>query len=196
MNQQVSSHTNDYDSNPNDQHTKPKLSISVSTLVGILPVSKFPSRFNVASTAILPMEAGMGPDILFKERSRSKCIKDVMFDKDVGMDPVSLLSARFSTVKRVMKGLSECKASESNIRRIRVKDIVKKVKDYLKTYSSAGMDTSREQHQTYSSQRHRQGSQRLLEDILVRWDGYQLVCRRNALRWEPQYRLKARQKVI
>nr|GEV75374.1 hypothetical protein [Tanacetum cinerariifolium] len=41
-----------------------------------------------------------------------------------------------------MKGLSECKASESNIRRIRVKDIVKKVKDYFKTYSSAGMDIS------------------------------------------------------
>nr|GEX42307.1 hypothetical protein [Tanacetum cinerariifolium] len=41
---------------------------------------------------------------------------------------------------RGMKGLSECKASESNIRRIRVKDIVKKVKDYLKTYSPAGID--------------------------------------------------------
>ncbi|GJU07522.1 hypothetical protein Tco_1123952 [Tanacetum coccineum] len=28
--------------------------------------------------------------------------------------------------------------------------------------------------QTYSSQRHRQGSRRLLEDMLVSWDGYQL----------------------
>ncbi|GJX13264.1 hypothetical protein Tco_0205022 [Tanacetum coccineum] len=42
----------------------------------------------------------------------------------------------------VMKGLFECKASESNIRRIRVKDIIKEVEDYLKTYSSAGMDIS------------------------------------------------------
>ncbi|GJS67192.1 retrotransposon protein, putative, ty1-copia subclass [Tanacetum coccineum] len=42
----------------------------------------------------------------------------------------------------VMKGLSECKASESNVRRIQVKDIVKEVEDYLKTYSSAGMDIS------------------------------------------------------
>ncbi|GKD52359.1 hypothetical protein Tco_1281335 [Tanacetum coccineum] len=42
----------------------------------------------------------------------------------------------------VMKGLSECKASESNIIRIRVKDIVKKVEDYLKTYLSVGMDIS------------------------------------------------------
>ncbi|GJY89987.1 hypothetical protein Tco_0505183 [Tanacetum coccineum] len=39
-----------------------------------------------------------------------------------------------------MKGLSECKASESNVKRIQVKDIVKEVEDYLKTYSSAGMD--------------------------------------------------------
>ncbi|GKF76240.1 hypothetical protein Tco_0225684, partial [Tanacetum coccineum] len=42
----------------------------------------------------------------------------------------------------VMKGLSECKASESNVRRIQVKDIVKEVEDHLKTYSSAGMDIS------------------------------------------------------
>ncbi|GJV86991.1 hypothetical protein Tco_1530929 [Tanacetum coccineum] len=42
----------------------------------------------------------------------------------------------------VMKGLSECEASESNVRRIQVKDIVKEVEDYLKTYSSAGMDIS------------------------------------------------------
>nr|GEV90638.1 retrovirus-related Pol polyprotein from transposon TNT 1-94 [Tanacetum cinerariifolium] len=47
-------------------------------------------------------------------------------------------------IEKVMKGLSECKASESNIRRIRVKDIVKEVEDYLKTYSSAGMDISDE----------------------------------------------------
>nr|GEX56894.1 notchless protein homolog [Tanacetum cinerariifolium] len=33
----------------------------------------------------------------------------------------------------------------------------------------------REQRQTYLSQRHRQGSRRLLEDILVSWDGYQLT---------------------
>nr|GEV43323.1 hypothetical protein [Tanacetum cinerariifolium] len=40
----------------------------------------------------------------------------------------------------------------------------------------------REQHHTYSNQRHRQRSRRLLEYILVSWDGYQLVCRRNTLR--------------
>ncbi|GJY77521.1 aldehyde dehydrogenase family 2 member C4-like protein [Tanacetum coccineum] len=42
----------------------------------------------------------------------------------------------------VMKGISECKASEGNVRRIQVKGIVKEVKDYLKTYSSAEMDIS------------------------------------------------------
>nr|GEV61272.1 hypothetical protein [Tanacetum cinerariifolium] len=44
-----------------------------------------------------------------------------------------------------MKGLSECKASESNITHIRVKDIVKEVEYYLKTYSSTGMDSNEEQ---------------------------------------------------
>ncbi|GKC08439.1 hypothetical protein Tco_1000049 [Tanacetum coccineum] len=41
-----------------------------------------------------------------------------------------------------IEGLAECKASASNLRRIQVNDIVKQVKDYLKTYSSAGMDIS------------------------------------------------------
>ncbi|GJS41670.1 hypothetical protein Tco_0566713 [Tanacetum coccineum] len=39
-------------------------------------------------------------------------------------------------------GLGECKASTSNLRRIQVKDIIKNVKDYLKTCSLAGMDIS------------------------------------------------------
>ncbi|GKA78808.1 hypothetical protein Tco_0785345 [Tanacetum coccineum] len=41
-----------------------------------------------------------------------------------------------------IEGLAECKASASNLRRIQVKYIVKEVEDYLKTYSSAGMDIS------------------------------------------------------
>nr|GEW98521.1 protein heat intolerant 4 [Tanacetum cinerariifolium] len=40
------------------------------------------------------------------------------------------------------EGLAECKASTSNLRRIQVRDIIKEVKDYLKTYSSAMMDIS------------------------------------------------------
>ncbi|GJX47299.1 G-type lectin S-receptor-like serine/threonine-protein kinase [Tanacetum coccineum] len=41
-----------------------------------------------------------------------------------------------------IEGLAECKASASNLSRIQVKDIVKEIEDYLKTYSSAGMDIS------------------------------------------------------
>ncbi|GKF18670.1 hypothetical protein Tco_0063588, partial [Tanacetum coccineum] len=39
-----------------------------------------------------------------------------------------------------IEGLAECKASASNLGRIQVKDIIKEVEDYLKTYSSAGID--------------------------------------------------------
>ncbi|GJS90362.1 hypothetical protein Tco_0772998 [Tanacetum coccineum] len=40
------------------------------------------------------------------------------------------------------EGLVEWKASMSNLGHIQVKDIVKEVEDYLKTYSSVGMDIS------------------------------------------------------
>ncbi|GJZ99221.1 hypothetical protein Tco_0671772 [Tanacetum coccineum] len=43
---------------------------------------------------------------------------------------------------RGTKGLAECQTSASNIRRIQVKDIVKEVEDYLKTYSLAWLDIS------------------------------------------------------
>ncbi|GJU64503.1 hypothetical protein Tco_1246338 [Tanacetum coccineum] len=39
-----------------------------------------------------------------------------------------------------IKGLAEYNASASNLRRIQVKEIVKEVEDYLKTYSSTGID--------------------------------------------------------
>ncbi|GKC96507.1 hypothetical protein Tco_1161949 [Tanacetum coccineum] len=60
-----------------------------------------------------------------------------------------------------MKGLSECKASESNIRRIQVKDIIKEVEDYLKIYSSAGMDTTEVQAELDYSLKNRQETQYL-----------------------------------
>ncbi|GKD90462.1 hypothetical protein Tco_1365969, partial [Tanacetum coccineum] len=40
----------------------------------------------------------------------------------------------------MIKGLADSKASASNLRDIQVKDIVKEVEDYLKTYSPAKMD--------------------------------------------------------
>ncbi|GJU16882.1 hypothetical protein Tco_1144848 [Tanacetum coccineum] len=48
----------------------------------------------------------------------------------------------FDLAKICIKGLAECKASASNLRRIQVKDIFKDVEDYLKTYSSGGMNIS------------------------------------------------------
>nr|GEU48869.1 hypothetical protein [Tanacetum cinerariifolium] len=69
---------------------------------------------------------------------------------EIRLSIVDSLSARLSGIEdllsvkhqQAVKGLTECKASESNISRIQVKDIVKELKDYLKTYSSAGMDIS------------------------------------------------------
>nr|GEU57991.1 putative reverse transcriptase domain-containing protein [Tanacetum cinerariifolium] len=64
-------------------------------------------------------------------------VEDPLSTRLIGIeDP---LSAKH---QRTVKGLAECKASASNIRRIQVKDIVKEVEDYLKTYSSAEMDIS------------------------------------------------------
>ncbi|GJV11644.1 hypothetical protein Tco_1353185 [Tanacetum coccineum] len=62
--------------------------------------------------------------------------------KNIGMLPASNLITFEYWDSEVMNGLSECKASESNVIRIQVKDIVKEVEDHLKTYSSARMDIS------------------------------------------------------
>ncbi|GKF43946.1 hypothetical protein Tco_0130498 [Tanacetum coccineum] len=62
---------------------------------------------------------------------------DVVFQRESeSMNYV--IEARDDSVPKVMKGLSECEASESNVRRIQVKDIVKEVEDHLKTYSQLG----------------------------------------------------------
>ncbi|GKB45475.1 hypothetical protein Tco_0896228, partial [Tanacetum coccineum] len=45
-------------------------------------------------------------------------------------------------VSACIEGLTECKASASNLRRIQVKNIVREVEDYMKTYTLAGMDIS------------------------------------------------------
>ncbi|GJV98263.1 hypothetical protein Tco_1553515 [Tanacetum coccineum] len=79
---------------------------------------------------------GMGQHLLSVEDPLSTKLRGIE-------DP---LSAKHS---RAVKGLSECKASKSNIRRIQVKDIVKEVEDYLKIYSSAGMDISCKEDTAY-----------------------------------------------
>ncbi|GJU61516.1 hypothetical protein Tco_1243351, partial [Tanacetum coccineum] len=65
---------------------------------------------------------------------------------------------------------------------IESKEDVTKAREIVKD-NLDGMGQHIGQLQTYSSQRHRQGSRRLLEDILVSWDGYQLVGNSNILSW-------------
>ncbi|GJU12033.1 hypothetical protein Tco_1134429 [Tanacetum coccineum] len=57
---------------------------------------------------------------------------------------------------------------------IEARDDAAQARDIVKD-NLDGLGQHIKQHQTYSSQRHRQGSRRLLEDILISWDGYQLA---------------------
>ncbi|GJV22917.1 retrovirus-related pol polyprotein from transposon TNT 1-94, partial [Tanacetum coccineum] len=90
-----------------------------------------------------------------KKRKRIKFIKEMFVTKDVRVDgmnknlipppgvvPIEGLVIKEPKDSKVMKGLFKCEASKSNVRRIQVKDIVKEVEDYLKTYSSAKIDIS------------------------------------------------------
>ncbi|GJW02183.1 hypothetical protein Tco_1561039, partial [Tanacetum coccineum] len=87
-----------------------------------------------------------------KRKRSSEILQEVFVKENVVVDgmhrniiPPPGVEGRKGLVIRelkVMKGLSECEASESNVKRIQVKDIVKEVEDYLKTYLSAGMDIS------------------------------------------------------
>nr|GEW01286.1 integrase, catalytic region, zinc finger, CCHC-type, peptidase aspartic, catalytic [Tanacetum cinerariifolium] len=84
-------------------------------------------------------------EIFFMNRNTNICFQR---ENEFHLTPTTKLIRLQNQIKvdskdsEVMKGLFECKASESNVRRIQVKDIIKEVKDYLKTYSSAGMDIS------------------------------------------------------
>ncbi|GKB62053.1 hypothetical protein Tco_0918239 [Tanacetum coccineum] len=117
-----------------------------------------------------PALATFGMTAKEKKRKRTQFLKEAFVTKDIRVDgmnrnlipPPRVVSIKGLIInepesgiffmnrntniafqrEKVMKGLSECKASESNIIRIRVKDIVKEVEDYLKTYSSVGMDIS------------------------------------------------------
>nr|GEV70664.1 copia protein [Tanacetum cinerariifolium] len=96
-----------------------------------------------------------------KKRKRAEFVKEVFVTKDVRVDgkgenlitPPGVIPIQglviskpelgiFFMNRNTNIGLSECKALESNVRRMLVKDIVKEVEDHLKTYSSAGMDIS------------------------------------------------------
>ncbi|GJZ94484.1 hypothetical protein Tco_0666687 [Tanacetum coccineum] len=84
-----------------------------------------------------PLElAHFGKPVEDKKRKRTEMLVEVFVKENIVVDGMK----RNLAPPPGVEGLSECKASESNIRRIQVKDIIKEVEDYLKTYSSAGMD--------------------------------------------------------
>nr|GEU49009.1 hypothetical protein [Tanacetum cinerariifolium] len=81
------------------------------------------------------------------KKRASKILEEVFVKKDIRVDEMQrnlIPPPRVEGSKRLVsadiEGLAECKSSMSNLRRIQVKDIIKEVEDYLKTYSSAGMD--------------------------------------------------------
>nr|GEU70633.1 hypothetical protein [Tanacetum cinerariifolium] len=87
-----------------------------------------------ASMVIRELEAGMflyngNFDLVFqRKKARPNFVKAREIDEK-NLDD-----------RRAMKGLAKCIASARNLRRIQVREIVKEVDDYLKTYSSVGMD--------------------------------------------------------
>ncbi|GJV00104.1 hypothetical protein Tco_1329374 [Tanacetum coccineum] len=82
------------------------------------------------------------------------------------------------TESKLVLGLAECKAS-AGMKTTELQSINGAIK---------GLADARPQQapHTYLSQRHRQGSQRLLEDILVSWDGYQLAGQVNKALWQDK----------
>ncbi|GKC16157.1 hypothetical protein Tco_1012939 [Tanacetum coccineum] len=78
-------------------------------------------------------------ELTVKDRNDVTEAKKVVKDNLDGFGQHILVGCKASASGEV---LAECKASASNLRRIQVKDIIKEVEDYLKTYSSAGMDIS------------------------------------------------------
>ncbi|GJW06726.1 F-box associated domain containing protein [Tanacetum coccineum] len=124
---------------------------------------------------LLPIEIIMG--ILLKLpvisllRCKSVCescypLSDLLFDKSVGNvleleNPLQRIQPRALSIV----GISIGEPLSSGL---------KGEEDQLSAKHELAVKGLREQHQTYSSQRHCQGSRRLVEDILVSWDGYQL----------------------
>ncbi|GKC95211.1 hypothetical protein Tco_1160653 [Tanacetum coccineum] len=107
-----------------------------------------------------PALATFGMLVKDKRRKRAKMIKHVFVKEDVVVDgsqrniipPPGVVGRKglkgiedqlSIKLQLAVKGLSECKPLESNIRCIQVKDINQGSKEYLKTFtSSAGMDIS------------------------------------------------------
>ncbi|KAG6403132.1 hypothetical protein SASPL_135349 [Salvia splendens] len=82
-------HRGGYGLHPGALQTSPPISISeFSLIVGIGLEILLPSRFSVASTAILPRPAGIGPERLLRDRSRSE--RRYMYEIEGGIVPVEM----------------------------------------------------------------------------------------------------------
>nr|GEW47558.1 hypothetical protein [Tanacetum cinerariifolium] len=140
-----------------------------------------------------------------KKRKRTQFFKEALITEDIRVDGMNRNWIPPPGVMRieglVMKRLFECIASKSNIRRIRVKDIDKEVEDYLKKYSSAGMDISwidpnpmkcPEDIKTYSNLRPKQ---KLFQYLNALDQKYEPV-KREILRLEPLPSAKAAYAVV
>ncbi|GJW92216.1 hypothetical protein Tco_0169769 [Tanacetum coccineum] len=109
---------------------------------GVMPIQGL--AINKPESGIFFMNGNT--DIGFQRESKfhlTPTIELIRLQKQIKMDS-EIAREMFSRINYVIDARSDyTKAREiSNIRRIRVKDIVKEVEDYLKTYSSAGMDIS------------------------------------------------------
>ncbi|GJU10505.1 hypothetical protein Tco_1132901 [Tanacetum coccineum] len=106
--------------------------------------TKIPGVINQAKKLELPpppVLATFGMTAEDKKRKRTEFLKEVFVTENIIVDGMQRnLIPPLGSYSDVMKGLSECKASKRNIRRIRVKDIVKEVERYLRHDSSTGWD--------------------------------------------------------
>nr|GEW22919.1 reverse transcriptase domain-containing protein [Tanacetum cinerariifolium] len=72
--------------------------------------------------------------LIYKEKTKR------IYDSKIKNRVFNVVKRGEKTAKSSSKGPVECKASAGNLKGILVKDIIKEVEDYLKTYSSAEMD--------------------------------------------------------
>ncbi|GJU16125.1 reverse transcriptase domain-containing protein [Tanacetum coccineum] len=81
--------------------------------------------------------------LIIQEQTMRTCVTILLgsYKFGVGYAP-HCFRCRMVLTSASSEGLTECKASASNLKRIQVKDIVKEVEDYLKTYSSVWIDIS------------------------------------------------------
>ncbi|GJS52290.1 hypothetical protein Tco_0625652 [Tanacetum coccineum] len=145
-----------------------------------------------------PELSAFGLSAVDKKRKRSsEILKEVFFQQDIIVDgmhrnlvpPQGVVGSRglrnTPDAEEMYKRLQLAIEARDDLTKARkvVKDNLDGLGIHTKWYQRVKKEllSAKPQRapQTYSSQRHRQGSRRLLEDILVSWDGYQLKNKLN-----------------